>query len=99
MLETAILGALPAVDAGPIDLQPRAVQPSRHEVGLAVEIWHPEAVNDVSRFQVDQDRTSGWQVQLVGGGDTERRLRMQVFDVPPPLITRHLYGERVRVWQ
>ena len=65
MLEPAILGALAAIDAGPVGLDHHAIDPARNHVGLTGEVGNPEAVDDVVGAQQQLDRLAGRQPQLV----------------------------------
>src|SRR3954469_20068381 len=64
------------------------------KIFLAVEARHPEAVNHVARSHLQLHGSTQWQRQEVGGGDASRRLRILVFDFPPPLVggDLHLQG-------
>src|SRR5690349_18114155 len=93
MLQTAILRALPAVDAGAIGAEPQHSAVSGDCIGLAVQGRHPETVNDVVGEELDRDGAANGNVQLVGCTDALLWFRMLVFNVPPPLIGGDLDDE------
>src|SRR5581483_9315033 len=68
VLQAAELGALAAIGAGLVGAQPHAVDAPGNDIGLAGQMRHPEAVNDVYRFELDLDRLADRNVEL-GGGD------------------------------
>ena len=86
VLNSAIFGALAAVDADLLGHEDDIVLPAGDEVLLAGEARHPEAVDHVVRVEPDPDRHAYRQVQFVGGGDAEIR----VAELPPPLMPDHL---------
>ena len=74
VLEAAELGALSAVDAGLIGLQHQGVGGLWEEVELAVQLRHPEAVDDVGRREPQLDGLADGDVQLVGHRDAVFRI-------------------------
>jgi hypothetical protein len=92
MLHAAVLGALPAVDAGPVGLEPGDVRRPRYEVELALEGRHPQAVDDVTRPKAKPDSTTDRDMQLVGRA--QHRVA-SVVEFPPPLVRGHVNDQRV----
>ena len=56
VLQAAELRALAAEDAGPIGLEPDRRRVARNQIALALEVRHPEAVDDVARRHLQHDR-------------------------------------------
>ena len=96
--EPAELGALPGVDAGLPGLEPPRVHAARHHVALAVELGHPERVDDVAARAADQHVGVGGDHHLAAGDDRCRGHARHVVTadravggdrvvvLPPPLL-------------
>ena len=93
VLRAAELGALAAVDARAVGLQPGDVGLAGDDVGLAGQLRDPEGVDHVRAGQLDAHRPADRDVDLVGGGEGRRLVGVAVADAPPPLVRRHLEGQ------
>lgn len=71
VLDAAVLCAGSLVRARLIRLHPEASGPSRDRVHLASELWNPEVVHDVCRFETNDQRLAGRYVNLVCGDGPE----------------------------
>src|SRR4051794_9902315 len=90
VLVAAELRALATIDAGLVGAQLNAQRMAGYEILLACEIRDPEAVYDVRRLQLDDDRSAHWNVKLVRGFERLRRVARVVSRLPPPLQATHL---------
>ena len=97
VLQSAELGALPAVDPGLVRAQEDRVAAPRHRVDLAVEARHPERVQDVGGRRDHAHRRAHGDVDLVRGRDP----LLRIADRPEPLLAddvdRHLRAARRRL--
>jgi hypothetical protein len=64
-----------------------------HEVGLAVEVRHPEAVDDVRRGELEEHGAAHGEVYLVGRRQHVRRGRVLGLHLPPPLVADDLHRQ------
>src|SRR6202034_3435605 len=85
VLIAAELGAGSKVRAGFVGADPDVIRMTRYRVDLAPQLRHPEVVNHVGGFDIDQNRTANWNVNLVGRDGS----RAEVIGLPPPLMTYH----------
>ena len=92
VLMPAELRALAAIDAGFVRLDPRVGHDARNQIALAHQVRHPEAVNDVRRHRLDDDREADGNVQLVRAGEDIRWRDVVVLKVPPPLMPDDIDG-------
>src|SRR5205085_7386956 len=60
------------------------------QVGLAVEVGDPEAVDDVRGAEVELDGPADGDVDFVGRGEDVARRGVLVLQLPPPLVAGHL---------
>src|ERR1041385_4914537 len=90
--ELRALAAVRALAVGP-EHQRRVL--AGDEVFFAREVRNPEAVNHVSRVELDLNRATDGDVNLVGGREGVARRRVCVANLPPPLMARHLDVDRV----
>ncbi len=67
VLQPAELGALAAIDAGPLGREGELVVAAGDQVLLAGEAGHPEGMDHVGRFELDAHRPADRDVDLVGG--------------------------------
>src|SRR3954463_16526778 len=86
MLLAAVLGALAAVDAGGVGLQPKAVVLAWYQVSLLAYGGRPKAVNHVSGEKLQRNRPSHRDVELIGRGEPVLGYRITVLQLPPPLV-------------
>src|SRR4051794_40168131 len=99
MFEPAELGTLTPEGPGAIGPEERPRRMSRDQIGLAMEVGYPEAVDDVGRLQFEADGAADGDVNLVGRGDHVTRSRGLVLDPPPPLMTGYLDREVALITQ
>src|ERR1051326_901240 len=92
MLQAAELGALAVIDSRPIYLEPESGRVSRQQITFARNIWRPKAMDHVLRISQNDNRSSHWNVNLVGRSDRLVRLRIRIGDLPPPLVSGDLDG-------
>jgi len=91
VLESAELGADPAIGAGLPHGEPQHVRLAGDDVLLPRELRHPEAVHDVVGLQTDLERLPDGHVDLVGGHDAGVRIG----NAPPPLLADDVDPQRV----
>src|SRR6185503_2285062 len=96
VLESAELRTLRAIHSRPICADPCLCVMPRDQVALPSEVWHPEAVNDIVRVELDEHPLSNRQMNLVREPHSTLRDRVLILDLPPPLVPGHVDRERWR---
>jgi hypothetical protein len=89
VLDSAEFRAGPLVDSGPVRLQPDPIDLSGNQIDLAMELGHPERVDDVARLQFQVHRSSHRDVDLVGRRHPCMASVGEVRHFPPPLMADH----------
>ena len=94
VLVAAEFGTLSPIRSRFVGLKIKRRRIGRDKVFFAVHVRHPEAVNDVVRFEHHLHRASDGDVDLVGGHDVvARRFFVLILDLPPPLMAGDLDGD------
>src|SRR5262245_8655355 len=88
VLRPAILRAVAQICSRRHRVYPHAVVAVWNDVCLSGKLWDPEAVRDISRFQLQKSwlrlsRVTNRNMELVSGDDAE----VGITDLPPPLMT------------
>src|SRR5439155_9835697 len=83
VLEPAELSALPSIDPCVARLDGHVVDATGDHVGLARELRHPEAVEDVRGAETKLDRLADGDVDVVRGDHA----LLRVANLPPPLMS------------
>src|SRR4029079_5473553 len=85
VLLAAELRALAAERARAVCLHPDRGDVAGNQIAFALEIRCPEAVNDVTRLELEDDRPPDGNVDFVRGDEAVARDAVLVLDFPPPL--------------
>src|SRR6185437_8851888 len=86
VLKSAVFGALPAIDARLVGLQPHRADFSRNQIFFTGEVRHPETVNHIRATQREPHRHADWNVNLIRGGEDVAGIDVVVTNFPPPLM-------------
>ena len=90
MLIPAELCALPAIDAGPVCLQPQGREMTGDEVAFTVQIRHPKTVEDILGSQLQHDRTTDRNVYFISRNYLLAREWIRITNFPPSRVSSHL---------
>ena len=86
VLQAAELGALPAIDAWPIDGEDKRITTAGYEVLFACQVRNPEGMDNILCLQFHAHGPPDWHVQFIGSGELSRP-RIHIGCRPPPLVT------------
>ena len=59
------------------------------EIDLSMQRGHPEGMDDIPRFQLNGDGRFDWDMNFVRSGHLQRRIVVEVMNLPPPLVANH----------